>query len=87
MNRKEEYGYEIVIRNTKKEAITIVVEDQYPISQNSSLEVELIESTGAVIDTTKGKLTWKLDVASAETKKLILKYSVKYPKDKKVQGL
>jgi uncharacterized protein (TIGR02231 family) len=87
MNRKEEYGYEITIRNTKKEAITIVVEDQYPISQNSSLEIELIESTGAVIDATKGKLTWKLNIASAETKKLILKYSVKYPKDKKVQGL
>ncbi len=86
-NRKEEYGYEIVIRNTKKEAITIVIEDQYPISQNSSLEVELIESSGAVVDATKGKLTWKLDIASAETKKLILKYSVKYPKDKKVQGL
>lgn len=86
-NRKEEYGYEIVIRNTKKEAITIVVEDQYPISQNSSLEVELIESSGAAIDVTKAKLTWKLDIAPAETKKLILKYSVKYPKDKKVRGL
>lgn len=86
-NRKEEYGYEIVIRNTKKEAITIVVEDQYPISQNSSLEVELIESSGAVVDATKGKLTWKLDIAAAETKKIILKYSVKYPKDKRVSGL
>jgi len=86
-NHKEEYGYEIVIRNTKKEAITIVVEDQYPISQNSSLEVELIEASGALVDAIKGKFTWKLDVASAETKKLILKYSVKYPKDKKVSGL
>jgi uncharacterized protein (TIGR02231 family) len=86
-NRKEEYGYEIVIRNTKKEAITLVVEDQYPISQNSSLEVVLIESSGAAIDATTGKLTWKLDIAAAETKKLILKYSVKYPKDKKVSGL
>ena len=86
-NRKEEYGYEIVVRNTKKEAITIVVEDQYPISQNSSLEVELIEVSGASVDGTKGKLTWKLDIAAAETKKLILKYSVKYPKDKKVKGL
>ena len=86
-NRKEEYGYEIIIRNTKKEAITIIIEDQYPISQNSSLEVELIESSGALIDATKGKLSWKLDLASAETKKIILKYSVKYPKDKKVTGL
>jgi uncharacterized protein (TIGR02231 family) len=86
-NRKEEYGYEIVIRNTKKDPITIVVEDQYPISQNSLLEVELIEASGATVDPITGKLTWKLNVAGAETKKLILKYSVKYPKDKKVSGL
>lgn len=86
-NRKEEYGYEIVIRNTKKEPITIVVEDQYPISKNSTLEVELLESSGALLDLTTGKLTWKLNLAAAETKKMILKYSVKYPKDKKVQGL
>lgn len=86
-NRKEEYGYEIIIRNTKKEAITIVVEDQYPISQNSSLEVLLTESSGATNDPITGKLSWKLDIPAAETKKLVLKYSVKYPKDKKVSGL
>jgi len=86
-NRKEEYGYEIVIRNTKRDPVTIVIEDQYPISKNSSLEVELIESSGATIDATTGKLTWKLSLAAAETKKITLKYSVKYPKDKKVSGM
>ncbi|WP_299248553.1 DUF4139 domain-containing protein [uncultured Cytophaga sp.] len=86
-NRKEEYAYEISIRNTKKEPIVIVVEDQYPISKNSSLEVELLESSGASIDATIGKITWKINMATAETKKLILKYSVKYPKDKKVSGM
>jgi uncharacterized protein (TIGR02231 family) len=87
LNRKEEYAYEISIRNTKKEPIVIIVEDQYPISKNSSLEVELLESSGATIDAVTGKLTWKLNMAPAETKKLILKYSVKYPKDKKVSGM
>lgn len=87
INRKEEYGYEIVVRNTKKDPIVIVVEDQYPISQNSVLEVELIESTGATIDPITKKLTWRLNVSAAETKKLTLKYSIKYPKDKKVSGM
>lgn len=86
-NRKEEYAYEISIRNTKKEPIEIVVEDQYPISKNSSLEVELLESSGATIEANTNKLNWKLNVAAAETKKLILKYSVKYPKDKKLSGM
>ncbi len=86
-NRKEEYGYELVVRNTKKDALTIVVEDQYPISKNSTIEVEMVEASGAVIDPVTKKLTWKLSVAPGETKKLTLKYSIKYPKDKKVSGI
>jgi len=86
-NRKEEYGYELVIRNTKKDSITITVEDQYPISKNSQLLVELIETSGAVNNVTTGALTWRLPLAPTETKKLILKYSVKYPKDKKLSGI
>ena len=87
LNRKEEYGYELVIRNTKKDPVTITVEDQYPISKNSLLTVELIEASGAVNNAVTGELDWKLTLAPAETKKIILKYSVKYPKDKKVSGL
>jgi uncharacterized protein (TIGR02231 family) len=84
-NKKEEYAYDIVIRNTKKEAITIIVEDQYPISQQNQIEVELLESSGAVVNTTTGKLTWKLTINPGETKTLRLKYSLKYPKDKQVR--
>lgn len=86
-NRKEEYGYELVIRNTKKDPITIAIEDQYPISKNNQLEVELIETSGAVNNATTGTLTWRTSIEAAETKKITLKYAVKYPKDKKVNGL
>jgi uncharacterized protein (TIGR02231 family) len=86
-NKKEDYGYEIVIRNTKRDPVTIVIEDQYPISQNSALTVELVESSGATVDETTKKLTWKRTIASGETTKITLKYSIKYPKDKKVSGM
>ncbi|MFN8416551.1 MAG: DUF4139 domain-containing protein [Cytophagaceae bacterium] len=84
-NKKDEYAYDIVIRNTKKEAITIIVEDQYPISQQNQIEVELLESTGATVNATTGKLTWKLTINPGDTKTLRLKYSIKYPKDKQVR--
>lgn len=84
-NKKDEYAYDLVIRNTKKEAITIIVEDQYPISQQNQIEVELLESTGAVVNPTTGKLTWKLTINPGETKTLRLKYSLKYPKDKQIR--
>ncbi|MBX9853332.1 MAG: DUF4139 domain-containing protein [Cytophagaceae bacterium] len=86
-NKKDEYAYEIIVRNTKKDAIEITLEDQIPVTKNSQIEVEVIDNGGAEYDATTGKLTWKLKLNSAETKSVIFKYSVKYPKNKTVSGL
>ncbi|MCS6823543.1 MAG: DUF4139 domain-containing protein [Cytophagaceae bacterium] len=86
-NRKDEFAYEITVRNTKKEPIDIEIEDQYPVSQNNSIQVELIESSGAQKEQTTGTLKWKLKIEPAETKQVSFRYSVKYPKDKIVEGL
>jgi len=76
---KESFGWEISIRNNKKEKITINVADQYPISTDKEITVELLESSGATIDEKKGTLTWKTDINPQETKKFVIKYTVKYP--------
>ena len=86
-NRKEDYAYEIVVRNSKKEPIEITLEDQIPVSQNSQIEVEVLDQGGADYDPVSGKLTWKLKLNPAETKSMQFKYSVKYPKNKSVNGL
>ena len=86
-NRKEEFAYEIAVRNTKKDPVEIILEDQYPVSQNSQIEVELIDAGGAEKNESTGKLVWKLKINPAETKKVVFKYSVKYPKGKSVSGL
>jgi uncharacterized protein (TIGR02231 family) len=86
-NKKEEYAFEIEVRNTKKEAIDILVEDQIPVSRNSQIEVEVLDNGGAIYNKDTGKLQWKLNLGAAETKKLLFKYSVKYPKNKIVGGL
>jgi uncharacterized protein (TIGR02231 family) len=86
-NKKEDYAYEIIVRNTKKDPIEITVEDQIPVSQNSLIEVELLDKAGAEYDPLTGKLIWKLKLNSAEVKSIVFKYSVKYPKNKNVSGL
>lgn len=86
-NVKESFGYEVTLRNQKNEAINILVEDQLPVSQNSDIEVEIEELSGGILDTEKGKVTWKLSVPATENRKLDLKYTVKYPKDKRVLNL
>ena len=76
------FAYETSIRNTKKDTLTIVIEDQLPISENKDIEVKAIETSSAIFDEKTGKLTWKITLAPAETKKIKLSYTVKYPKDK-----
>ena len=83
-NTKEELGFEIQIRNTKKENIIITIEDQYPISKNSQIEITLIEAKDAQINVSTGKLLWKLNMKPNEMQKLITKYSIKYPKNKQI---
>lgn len=81
-SKKQVFTYEITVKNNKKDAIDILVKDQYPVSQNKEVEVELIDTGGALDNTDAGVLTWKMQLAPGETKKLRMSFSVKYPKDK-----
>jgi uncharacterized protein (TIGR02231 family) len=83
-SKKETYGYEISVRNKKKQSINIIVEDQLPISNDKDIEIEQLDISGANLDKDSGKLTWKLTIKPGETKKLRLAFSVKYPKDKTI---
>ena len=85
VNKKETFGYEIEIRNNKSTNISIIIDDQFPISTNKDIEVEQIEKSGAKYNKITGKLNWEFDLKSRESKKLEMKYSVKYPKDKRIE--
>ena len=61
-----------------------MVKDQYPISQDKDVVVELLEGSAAADNNETGVLTWKLKLAPGEVKKLKVSYSVKYPKDKRL---
>jgi uncharacterized protein (TIGR02231 family) len=84
---KREYGFEITLRNNKSTPVKMIVEDQIPLSQNKEIEVELTEASGGVLDPASGRLSWALDLKPGETRKLTLRFEVKYPKDRPVLGL
>jgi uncharacterized protein (TIGR02231 family) len=86
-NRKESHAYEISIRNTKNEPIQIKVEDQLPVSTNSQIEVTILDVGGANHKKETGKLLWEMNLQPNETKKVIYKFEVKYPKDRVIAGL
>lgn len=86
-NMREAYAWVISVHNTKNEPVKISVEDQVPISRNSQIEVTVLDVDGAKYNKDTGKLVWELNLQPNETRKMVFKYEVKYPKDKQVSGL
>ncbi|MEO6671067.1 MAG: DUF4139 domain-containing protein [Ferruginibacter sp.] len=82
LNKLQTITYELTVKNNKKEPILLILKDQYPISTNKEIEVELLQSTDAANNTEIGVLTWKLELAAGESKKVRISYSAKYPKGK-----
>jgi TonB-dependent SusC/RagA subfamily outer membrane receptor len=83
-NKKETYAWKITVRNNKSYPVKAKIWDQVPISSTKEIEVETLELSGGSMNQNTGKVKWLVDLGANETKQLILKYSVKYPKDKTV---
>ncbi|MBS1578891.1 MAG: mucoidy inhibitor MuiA family protein [Bacteroidetes bacterium] len=81
-NKVQKFTYEITVKNTKKETISLLLKDQYPLSTNKEIEVELLDTNNADVDKDSGILNWQLTLAAGESKKIRFTYTVKYPKDK-----
>jgi hypothetical protein len=81
-NRTVQRAWEISLRNNKKQPVTLIVFDQYPVSKEKDIEVELIENGGAKVEKETGLLKWEVVLEPGQVKKLNFKYSVKYPKER-----
>ncbi|HNP22858.1 MAG TPA: mucoidy inhibitor MuiA family protein [Panacibacter sp.] len=81
-NKLQKFTYEITVKNNKNEPVNLLLKDQYPLTTNKEIEVELLESSDAEINKDLGILNWKINLAAGESKKIRFAYSVKYPKDK-----
>ncbi len=83
-SRKVTKGWEITIRNNKSKEIELVVEDQFPNTTNKEIEIEHLETSGGTVEDHTGKVTWTIKLKPAETKKIVIKYSVKFPKEQNI---
>ncbi|MES2485584.1 MAG: DUF4139 domain-containing protein, partial [Bacteroidota bacterium] len=86
-SKEQTFTYEVTVRNNKKDAIEITVKDQYPLSSDKEIEIELLQSDKAKVNAETGILTWQMKLAPGETKKVRISYRVKYPKDKVIDNL
>ena len=85
--REKVVTYDFIIKNNKKEQISMEIKDRFPLSNNEAVKIEVLDKSGAAKDDEKGFLTWNIKLSPSETKKLRVSYKVRYPKDYIVNGL
>jgi len=81
----ETFTYEINIKNNNNLDIVFELWDQLPVSNDKDIVVSYSELSGATLDAPTGKLTWKYVLKPGEDKKIMLSYTVKYPKEKPIK--
>ena len=65
----------------------MLLKDQYPLSTDKEITIELLDDGKAKVNTETGILTWDLKLQPNETKKIRISYKVRYPKDKTIDNL
>jgi TonB-dependent SusC/RagA subfamily outer membrane receptor len=80
--KHQKFTYELTVKNNKKDSIKMLLKDQFPLSTNKEIEVELMDNGGAMTNNETGVLTWKVELAPGESQKVRFAYTVKYPKEK-----
>lgn len=83
-NVKKNFVYEIVAKNTNKDAVTIVIYDRVPVSKKNEITVTLGDLNGAQLDAETGIIKWKKTIPAGQAITLRFDYEVKYPKDTRI---
>lgn len=85
--KEQTFTYDLTVRNNKKEEVQMLLKDQYPLSSDKDIMIEVLDDGKAKVNTETGIMTWELKLAPNETKKIRISYKVKYPKDKVIDNL
>lgn len=83
--KRASVAYNISVRNNHEQPISILIEDQVPISNDKEVIVTVDELGGATLAEKIGGLSWEMTLQPAETKTIEFGFSIKYPKYKAVQ--
>ena len=76
-----QYTFEITIKNSRASKIDIDIEDQLPLSQDKLVVIDRKELSGGNYDEVTGVVKWRTTLQAKDSKKLIMMYQVKAPKN------
>ena len=80
--KEKTFTYQLALKNYKSSSVSIIVEDQTPVSTIEDIKVELLEKGIADYNKKTGKLVWNINLDAKETLKYEFTYLLRYDKDK-----
>jgi len=83
-NVNQSIGFNIDIRNNRKQQINLECYDQIPVSEIDDIKVKVDNISNGSLNEKTGIIKWKFPLMPNENKQLQLGYEVKYPKGKQV---
>lgn len=84
-DRKAMLTFEITVKNNGSAPLALKVLDQVPISEDSDIRVEVLETSKARLDEKEGTVEWLAQLAPGASQKYTLSFSIRYPKWKEVK--
>lgn len=97
---KKTFEYKITLESFKKTDEDIVIQDQFPISQDERIKVEAVlpefegkekytasHPNGIIEKKGNGVVEWRLKIKPKEKIELRIKYNVEYPRELQIDGL
>jgi uncharacterized protein (TIGR02231 family) len=70
------YSYEITIENTRNQKALVTIKDQIPLSQDKTINVDLIKTNPEVKPDQDGTLTWAFDLEPHQKNKAVFSFSI-----------
>ena len=82
--QEQDMTWRITVKNSRKEAVSLTLQDQIPVSENSNITVTTEELSGGQLDKSTGFVVWQLELQPNEQREFIVHYRVKYPKNRRL---
>ena len=81
-SQEQDMTWRITVKNSRQEAVSLILQDQIPVSENSNITVTTEELSGGQLDKSTGIVVWQLQLQPNEQREFIVQYRVKYPKSR-----
>ena len=82
--KERTFSYSIEVKNLKSTSIDIIVQDQFPITQNADIEIAKIDLGKGEINDRTGLIEWSFSLKPKALKDIQFSYQIKHDKDQNI---